>query len=612
MAGSRTSRSAPPGAGTPGLDDAPPDEGPPGAAPAERAEPLPRRAGDWFARTSRGRAAGAFLLYLVAALGIFGVPILRHPGSTFVGWGTDPSSFMWYLAWLPHALFHGINPLVTHDVWSPVGFNLSHATAVYGPAFVLMPVTLLFGPVVAYNVLALAPPVLCAWTAYLLCRAVTPSFPAALVGGYLFGFSVYVTGQMLGHPNLALAFLVPVCVLVVLKRLRGEVSARRAMWWLAAALVGQFLISLEIFMTLALFGAVALGLAVAIVRHRRRELVRTAGVVAAAYGITAVAVLPLLWAFFSASNHAPIYDFYPTIYANDLVNFAIPTQLTAVGAKTFAAVSEQFTGDISEQSAYLSLPLLILVGGFAVAFRRTRWAIWLLAVTAVVAFCSLGPKLHVTGTETLTLPWKWALGLPLVKYALPGRFMVFAWLGVAVMASAWLGQRSLHEGVGRWMLAAFAVLMLYPNTTGPWWHSTLHEPALFSTDAFRDAIPRGSNVLVVPFGATGDSMLWQADSGFWFRMPVGNVGVRPPPEFGAFPAMTAFYSGHAGDTTDEQIKEFLGANDVRTVVVADGTPGDWAQMFGFLGTPREAGGTTIWTVPPSLLRQYADAPRPPG
>ena len=55
------------------------------------------------------------MLYLVAGLLIFGIPILRHPGREFVGWGTDPSSFMWYLAWLPHALFHGINPLATHD-----------------------------------------------------------------------------------------------------------------------------------------------------------------------------------------------------------------------------------------------------------------------------------------------------------------------------------------------------------------------------------------------------------------------------------------------------------------------------------------------------------------
>ena len=186
-----------------------------------------------------------------------------------------------------------------------MGFNLTHATAVFGPAFVLMPVTLAFGPVVAYNVMALAPPVLAAWTAYLLCREVTPSFPAALVGGYLFGFSVYVTGQMLGHPNLSLVFLVPVCVLIVLRRIRGELSARRAVLWLSLALIGQFLIGLEVFMTLAIFGAIAMGLAALVVRDRRREIVRTAGAVAVAYGITAVAMAPFLWSFFSASNHAP-------------------------------------------------------------------------------------------------------------------------------------------------------------------------------------------------------------------------------------------------------------------------------------------------------------------
>jgi hypothetical protein len=76
--------------------------------------------------------------------------------------------------------------------------------------------------------------------------------------------------------------------------------------------------------------------------------------------------------------------------------------------------------------------------------------------------------------------------------------------------------------------------------------------------------------------------------------------------------MNAFYSGNAGDTTDEQVKEYLGANDVRTVVVPDGTPGDWSQMFGFLGQPRRIGGTSVWTVPRSILRQYADTPRPPG
>jgi hypothetical protein len=610
MAGSRTSSAATSAASTgatvtePGVAE--PDDSTRRTGPVES---LPRRLARWFGRTTRGRAAGAFLIYLAGGLAIFGVPILRHPGSTFVGWGTDPSSFMWYLAWLPHAIFHGINPLVTHDIWSPVGFNLTHATAVYGPALVLMPVTLLFGPVVAYNVMALAPPVLCAWTAYVLCREVTPSFPAALAGGWVFGFSVYVTGQMLGHPNLALAFLVPVCALILLRRVRGEMSGRRAALWLAAALVGQFLISLEIFMTIAIFGAAALGLAALFVRSHRREIVRAGGVFAAAYGIAAVVMSPLLVSFFSASNHAPIYDFYPTIYASDLVNFAIPTSLTAVGGNAFAAVSRRFSGDISEQSAYLSLPVLLMVGGFAIACWRTRWARWLLAFVAVVAVCSMGPKLHVAGTETLTLPWKAALHLPLVKYALPGRLMIYVWLGAAVMSAVWLG---LGRGRGRWALALLAVAMLFPSLKGPWWHNPVTRPAFFDSGDYRTAIPKGSNVLVVPFGPLGDSMLWQAESGFWFRMPVGNVGVRPPPEFGAWPAMNALYSGNPDDTTARQLEQYLGANGVSRVVVVDGTSGQWSQVFAPLGTPRRTGGVSVYTVPDRILRRFANAPRPPG
>jgi hypothetical protein len=34
---------------------------------------------------------------------------------------------------------------------------------------------------------------------------------------------------------------------------------------------------------------------------------------------------------------------------------------------------------------------------------------------------------------------------------------------------------------------------------------------------------------VFPFGAWGNSMLWQAESGFWFRMAGGYLRPRPPP-----------------------------------------------------------------------------------
>jgi hypothetical protein len=605
MAGPRASSSAASTAVEP-AEGAPPGAG---ASPrAGRTPPVRLRASWWFRKTRRGQATGAFLAYAVASLGVFGLPILRHPGSTFVGWGTDPSSFMWYLAWFPHAVGHGINPLVTHEVWAPVGFNLTHATAVYAPAVALTPITLLFGPVVAYNAMALLTPVLAAWTAFLLCREITRSFWAALFGGYLFGFSVYVTGQMLGHPNLALVFLVPVCVLLVLRLVRGEAGTRRTALWLAAALVGQFLISLEVFMTLSLFGLVALGLAAATIREARPGIRQAAIAVAAAYGITAILMAPFLWSFFSASDHAPVYDFYPTIYATDLDNFAVPTQLTAAGSNSFRILTTKFTGDISEQSAYFSLPVLAMVGGFAIAFWRRRWSRWLLAVVGLVAVCSFGPKLHIGGEETIPMPWKLALHLPLVKYALPGRFLMYAWLGAAVMAAAWLG---LRPGIGRWILPALAVIMLFPNLRGPFWHNDVREPAFFSTGAYRDVLPRDSTVLVVPYGANGDSMLWQADTGFWFRMPGGNVGTRPPPEFGHWPVMDVLYSGQVDPGSGDELQRFLGANNVRAVVVVDGTTGDWGTLFAPLGRPRRVQGVTVYTVPNAILTRYANAPRPP-
>ena len=207
------------------------------------------------------------------------------------------------------------------------------------------------------------------------------------------------------------------------------------------------------------------------------------------------------------------------------------------------------------------------------------------------------------------MPWKAVLNLPLVKYALPGRFLLFAWLAVAVMAAAWLGRR---QGVGRWVLAGFAVILLYPNTAGPFWHNAVGEPAFFADGTYREHIPEGANTLVVPFGAGGDSMLWQADSGFWFRMPVGNVGTRPPPEFGAWPAMDMLSSGNPSDASELELEQYLGANDVRRVVVVDGTPGDWNTVFAGLGEPEHVGGVRVYTVPGYVHRQFSGQPRPPG
>ena len=66
--------------------------------------------------------------------------------------------FVWSLAWWPHAIEHGLHPLLIDLVYAPDGWNLAWTSAIPGPALLAWPLTAAFGPIPAYDVLALAAP----------------------------------------------------------------------------------------------------------------------------------------------------------------------------------------------------------------------------------------------------------------------------------------------------------------------------------------------------------------------------------------------------------------------------------------------------------------------
>ncbi len=109
----------------------------------------------------------------------------------------------------------------------------------------MTPVTALFGPIFSYNVVSIASPALAAFTAYLLCRRGRRELPA-VVGGYLFGFSSYEFGQLLGHLNLTLIFLIPVMVHLALRRIDREISRRYYVLAMALVLILQAGLSTEL------------------------------------------------------------------------------------------------------------------------------------------------------------------------------------------------------------------------------------------------------------------------------------------------------------------------------------------------------------------------------
>ena len=70
-------------------------------------------------------AVGAFAFYLALSIAFFGRALLRHLSDFYFGIGVDPGLLMWSLVWWPHAIAHGLNPLLTKVIWAPSGYNFA-------------------------------------------------------------------------------------------------------------------------------------------------------------------------------------------------------------------------------------------------------------------------------------------------------------------------------------------------------------------------------------------------------------------------------------------------------------------------------------------------------
>jgi uncharacterized membrane protein len=300
---------------------------------------------------------------------------------------------MWGLAWYPWALVHRLNPLYTDAAWAPAGCTLAWSTTIPGAALLMWPVTRVAGLVASYNILCLLTPALSAFTAFLLCRHVTRDFRAALAGGFIFGFSTYMTGELLDHLSLAMVFLIPLFPYLGLAYLKRETVRRfgraKFVGALTALVVGQFLHSPEILATAALFGAIAILLAFWLFDEPSRTRLKSlAALSAISYGIAALVLAPYLVRFFpSPFGLMPIYN--PSHCSSDLLNFVVPTDPSMLSRmRPIHRLAIHMTGGC-EPTAYLGLlPLVAIL--FAAGRPRSPRVRMLIAMLLMVAVATLG------------------------------------------------------------------------------------------------------------------------------------------------------------------------------------------------------------------------------
>ncbi len=461
---------------------------------------------------------------------LLGPALAAHPATRTLGTESfDSSMFVWFVAWWPHALLAGLDPLHTAFLFAPGGYNLMWATSVPALSVAAAPITLLTGPVLAYNALALAAPVVSASAGFVLCRYLTGAFAPSLAGGAVFGFSPFLmANEQASALNLMYTALLPLAVWLVLRRLDERLSPRAFTLSFALLLTAQFLISEELLATFTAFGAATL-LGVFLVgrpgRRGTRSLRGLLGPLVSAYGLCAVLLSPILYAMFARPHLAPAFGSTKP-FSNDLLSLFVPSTPT-IGSGAFASLAGQFPGGPlpgQHGFAYLGLPLLIVVAlALFPGLRRLtpdfriRFAAVLGAATLIA---SLGPSLHVAGHTTITLPWALATHLPLLKYALPSRLAIFTVLAAAAILAMWL---AAHPDRVRWGLAALALVFLIPDPAR--FGHRLQEPTAYRDGSVARLLHANDIVFAIP--PFGDSMRWQAETGMAYRLAGGYAGTFP-------------------------------------------------------------------------------------
>ena len=524
-------------------------------------------------------------------------------GHSYVGIGTDPPQFMWFLTWWPYAITHGLDPLFSPYVWAPAGSDIAAATSVPTLAFMMWPVTAVVGPVEAYNVLAIASPIVAATGCFLVCWLLTKSPWASIVSGWLFAFSAYEFGHLINDAHMFFVGWIPFLVALFILRFRHQVRAGSFFVATALLLLLQFGTSLEVLATFTFLLGCTGVLAYLFCSSDRRQLISLGVLIGLAYVMVTVITLPFEVALLQGMHqlHPPT-----TAYVADLANYLVPTPITALGGQWATSLSRHFTGNVAENAAYLGLPAMAICLWWAATHWSSGWVRVVFGVWLIAIGLSLGPNIRVLGSAVTAGPWALVERLPLLSYALPVRLALYTSLATALMVGMWLtevGRRGSWRTALAVSGACVAVVSVWPSA-GPvpgLWETPLTVPAVFTQQVYAKVIPEGATVVVLPYGVTGDSMLWQAEDKMRFRMAGGYVAGFTPLPFLRYSVVEMFYQNHPAPGFQGALVRFVRAHKVDEIVIAASDMGPWAAAMKRLQWGyKRLGGAYVFMVPRGL------------
>jgi len=471
----------------------------------------------------------------------------------------DQIAQVWWLEWAEYAIWHGHNLFFTNWQNYPVGLNAEVNTSMVGLAVVISPITKLFGPVVAWNVMVRVAVFASAVSMCLVLRRWTRWWPAAFAGGLLYGFSSYEMVNAGAVLDLSFVALPPLFFLIVYEivfRQKWRASRTGAALGLVGSL--QYLVSTEILASSVLMGM--LGCALYVIPNRDAIAAKWPYIKKAlTFGMVTGTVLvayPLVFTLFGPGHidGPPNSQANLATYHGDLLGLFVPGYLPRVGTSNLTSFWFQHLGNSA--MIYIGIPFFLAV----IVTVLILWRHGIVLIAGLLAACSLilslGSVLYVAGHDThIPLPFIVLAHLPGTDGLLSTRLSLYtAMFGSMILA---VGIEALYR-----RLTDRSRLKTLPST----WRRTIGyslvgivvlvvglplvparaeqlspsgAPSSTVAEALK-AIPPGSVVLAYPYPdapvipvpftykyeSIDDALLDQAMTGLNFKL-IGGYGWRP-------------------------------------------------------------------------------------
>ena len=515
-------------------------------------------------RIARQRAAPlALAAYLILAFVLLSRTWLGDDLThRLVGVGSDPLGSVWFLAWLPHALEHGHSPLFSSALMAPQGANLLNSTATSLPSLLLWPFTAAVGPVVSYDLLATLAIAVSAWSAYFAFGRLTTHRSSAWIGGLLYGFGGFISGQASAHVCLLIVVFPPLAAML-LDDVRRR-SPMRAGLLLGLCAVAQVFIDEEVLATTAIMAALALVFVTWRARPPRAIVERYMRAFTTAAIVFAVLAGPALLYQFFGPQHVSGVIVTSGRYVNDLESFVVPNAAQLFSSAGSRQMTGGFSGYNGEDGGYLGLALIALLVLAGWRLRRRALPAGLLLLCAAVF--SLGPHLRVGGHDTgVLLPWVIPNHLPLFENIVPDRFNLYIWLAAAallVLLIDDLRSRPLRGSAALSVAVCAAALISVLPTLTP--SEAVSAPSVAANAAtFRQILPTAKTVLITPAADGQFAMYAQVEADFAYKIPDGAVfvptaqgpsyGMRHGPLLYALAALAGAVSTQSGRTPTDRL-----------------------------------------------------------